>query len=118
VGLVSALGAKFLDKEGQTLKAGGGSLNALYTIELSDFDARVNACAVVVACDVSNPLTGENGASLVYGPQKGGNSETVTLLDRNLAHYANVLRATLDRDVEWLPGAGAAGGTGAALMAF
>lgn len=118
VGMVSALGAKFLDKEGQILKAGGGSLNELYAIDLTDFDTRLNACEVVVACDVSNPLTGEHGASLIYGFQKGGDNETVTLLDRNLAHYANVLRATFDRDVEWLPGAGAAGGTGAALMAF
>ncbi|RAJ12495.1 glycerate kinase [Arenibacter echinorum] len=118
VGMVRALGAKFLDDKGQEIPEGGGSLDRLKSIDLSNFDKRIENCEVIVACDVSNPLTGANGASMVYGAQKGGSSEDLEILDRNLTHYANKIKAALAIDVSQIPGAGAAGGTGAGLMAF
>jgi|TARA_R110000744_G_scaffold94112_1_gene181687 glycerate kinase len=118
VGMVSALGAKFLDDKGEEIPEGGGSLNRLKNIDLSNFDKRIENCEVIVACDVSNPLTGANGASMVYGGQKGGSTEDLEFLDRNLTHYANKIKTALAVDVSQIPGAGAAGGTGAGLMAF
>jgi len=117
-GMVRALGAKFLNEDGEEIKEGGGNLNELYTIDLSNFDKRIQNCEVVVACDVSNPLTGVNGASMVYGGQKGGSHQGLELLDNNLGHYARIIKATLQLDISDIPGAGAAGGTGAGLMAF
>tara|TARA_R100001369_G_scaffold92277_3_gene136550 strand:+ start:341 stop:1543 length:1203 start_codon:yes stop_codon:yes gene_type:complete len=117
-GMVRALGAKFLNEAGDEINDGGGNLNELFTIDLSDFDKRIQKCEVIVACDVSNPLTGINGASFVYGYQKGGNQQDLKILDSNLAHYARIIKSTLDLDVSDMPGAGAAGGTGAGLMAF
>ncbi|MCK0145424.1 glycerate kinase [Arenibacter sp. F26102] len=117
-GMIRALGAKFLNDKGKEINEGGGSLNELHTIDLSNFDNKIQHCEVVVACDVSNPLTGINGASMVYGEQKGGNKEDLELLDGNLAHYANIIKTTLGLDISDIPGAGAAGGTGAGLMAF
>ncbi|MCM4153099.1 glycerate kinase [Arenibacter sp. N53] len=117
-GMIRALGAKFLNDKGEEIKDGGGSLNELHTIDLSNFDKRIQYCEVIVACDVSNPLTGLNGASMVYGGQKGGNSEDLELLDSNLAHYAQIIKATVGIDISDIPGSGAAGGTGGGLMAF
>ena len=116
--MIRALGAKFLNDKGEEIKEGGGSLNELHTIDLSNFDKRIQNCEVIVACDVSNPLTGIKGASMVYGGQKGGNNEDLELLDRNLVHYAQIVKATVGIDISEIPGAGAAGGTGAGLMAF
>lgn len=118
VGMVRALGAKFLDDQGEEILEGGGSLGGLTTIDLSNFDDRIQNCEVIVACDVSNPLSGANGASMVYGGQKGGSMEDLEFLDRNLAHYATKIKATIGIDVAQIPGAGAAGGTGAGLLAF
>ncbi|MBU2907357.1 glycerate kinase [Arenibacter algicola] len=117
-GMVRALGATFLDDNGEEIPEGGGSLERLKSIDLSNFDKRIQNCEVIVACDVSNPLTGANGASMVYGGQKGGSKQDLEFLDSNLAHYANKIKATLNIDVSEIPGAGAAGGTGAGLMAF
>ncbi len=117
-GMARALGAKFLNKKGEELNEGGGSLNELNNIDLSNFDDRLSRCEVVVACDVSNPLTGPNGASMVYGGQKGGSHEDLLKLDKNLAHLAAIIRSELQIDIAETPGAGAAGGIGAALMAF
>ena len=117
-GMVRALGAKFLDDKGEEIPEGGGGLERLKTLDLSNFDKRIQNCEVVVACDVSNPLTGENGASMVYGGQKGGSKQDLEFLDSNLAHYANSIKANLGIDISRIPGAGAAGGTGAGLMAF
>ena len=117
-GMARALGAKFLNKKGEELKEGGGSLNELNNIDLSNFDDRLSRCEVVVACDVSNPLTGPNGASMVYGGQKGGSHEDLLKLDKNLAHLAAIIKSELQIDIAETPGAGAAGGIGAALMAF
>ena len=117
-GVIQALGGKLLDKQGDELAFGGGELGKISTIDLSNFDARLKEVIVEVACDVSNPLCGENGASNVYGPQKGATREMISVLDDNLRHYADVIKRELDKDVLDVPGAGAAGGLGAGLMAF
>lgn len=117
-GVIQALGGKLLDKQGDELAFGGGELGKISTIDLSNFDARLKEVTVEVACDVSNPLCGENGASNVYGPQKGATREMVSVLDDNLRHYADIIKRELDKDVLDVPGAGAAGGLGAGLMAF
>ena len=118
VGLVKALGGKFLNSKGEELTDGGGILGQLYRIDISKLDKRISDCEILVACDVSNPLIGPNGASWVYGKQKGGSNEDLELLDKNLSHYAAVIKRDLGIDISGVPGSGAAGGTGAALMAF
>ena len=115
-GMAKALGAKFLDKNGQELLPGGGQLSQLCEIDLSGFEK--NLPEIVVACDVSNPLTGPNGASVIYGPQKGGTPEMVMQLDTSLKNFAEVIRKQLNTDIENIPGAGAAGGLGGGLIAF
>lgn len=117
-GMAVALGARFLDETGNDLELGGGALGRLARIDVSSLDPRVKECSVVVACDVDNPLCGPRGASAVYGPQKGATPEMVETLDANLAHCAEVLKRDLGKDVRDVPGAGAAGGLGAGLMAF
>lgn len=117
-GMVKALGARLLDSKEKLLKEGGGYLNELHTIDMSNFDERILQCELVVACDVRNPLIGENGASIVYGRQKGGKTKDLEQLDANLTHYAKCIDATIGIAVANIPGAGAAGGTGAALLAF
>ncbi|WP_037286534.1 glycerate kinase [Saccharibacillus sacchari] len=117
-GMAEALGAKFLDEKGQEIPRGGGGLARLSKIDTSGLDARLQGVEIVVACDVTNPLCGEHGASAVFGPQKGATPEMVQTLDANLAHYADVIAGQLDRDVRDVPGAGAAGGLGAGLLVF
>lgn len=117
-GVIQALGGKLLDKQGDELGFGGGELGKLHTIDLSNFDHRLKDIIVEVACDVSNPLCGEKGAASVYGPQKGATREMIAILDDNLKHYADVIRKQVGKDVLDIPGAGAAGGLGAGLMAF
>lgn len=117
-GVIQALGGKLLDRDGNELGFGGGELGKLHTIDLTDFDRRLKDVVVEVACDVNNPLCGEKGASNVFGPQKGATSEMITLLDNNLRHYANIIKEQIGMDVLEVPGAGAAGGLGAGLMAF
>ena len=117
-GMLEALGAKFYDKYGDELAFGGGALEKLEKIDLSNFDERLKDVNIEVACDVNNPLTGENGASYIFGPQKGATEEMVKHLDNSLKNYAKVIREQLGCDVENVPGAGAAGGLGAGLMAF
>ncbi len=117
-GMVQALGAKLTDATGKDVSPGGGSLLSLSNIDISGLDKRLQSCVINVACDVTNPLTGDNGASRIFGPQKGADEATIVELDRNLAHFAQAIKKHLRRDVENTPGAGAAGGMGAALMAF
>lgn len=117
-GMAEALGVKFLDEEGHTLPRGGGSLGKLATIDTSELDARLADVEIIVACDVTNPLCGETGASHVFGPQKGATPEMVLTLDANLANYAAVVKEQLGKDVRDIPGAGAAGGLGAGLLIF
>lgn len=117
-GMVQALGAKLCDADGTPIGFGGGSLTSLNHIDISGLDARLQTCSIRVACDVTNPLTGPSGASCIFGPQKGASAEMIVELDRNLAHYAEVIKKSLRVDVKAVPGSGAAGGMGAALMAF
>ncbi|WP_312282487.1 glycerate 2-kinase [Pseudescherichia sp.] len=117
-GMVQALGAKLCDANGTEIGHGGGSLMSLNTIDISGLDPRLASCTLRVACDVTNPLTGEQGASRIFGPQKGATDAQIVELDNNLSHYADVIKKSLRVDVKEVPGAGAAGGMGAALMAF
>ncbi|MGT2934187.1 glycerate kinase family protein [Streptococcus catagoni] len=117
-GMAQALGACLRNHNGEEIGAGGGALGELASIDLSNFDQRILDREIVVACDVNNPLTGPSGASYVFGPQKGATKEMVVQLDKNLAHYAEIIRKDLQMDIENYPGAGAAGGLGAGLLAF
>ncbi len=117
-GMARALGAKFLDEKGEEIPQGGGYLNQLATIDVSEFDKRILDTEILVACDVKNPLTGPEGASHVFGPQKGATPEMVEALDEALKHYSEIIRRDLHKDIEMVPGAGAAGGLGAGLLAF
>lgn len=117
-GAIEALGAKFLDEEGREIGFGGGNLGKLKKIDLSNFDERLSKIEIEVACDVNNPLCGEKGASNVFGPQKGATKEMTLVLDNNLRHYADIIKEQCGKDVINIPGAGAAGGLGAGLLAF
>jgi glycerate kinase len=117
-GMAQALGARLLDASGRDLGPGGEALLDLASIDVTGLDASVREARVRVACDVDNPLTGPNGASAVYGPQKGATAQDVLVLDRALGRYADVIGRDLGVDVRDLPGAGAAGGLGAGLVAF
>jgi glycerate kinase len=117
-GVAQALGARLLDDAGQDLPAGGAALARLARIDVSGLDARLNQASVFAATDVFNPLCGPQGASAVYGPQKGATPEMVRELDAALAHYAAVTEQDLGVRVTDVAGAGAAGGLGAGLVAF
>jgi glycerate kinase len=117
-GMAQATGVRLLDARGRDIGRGGKALLDLATIDLRGLDRTVAAARFVVAVDVDNPLTGPLGASSVYGPQKGAAAEDVVLLDRALGHLAAVVGRDLGLDVRALPGAGAAGGLGAGLVAF
>ncbi|WP_264877934.1 glycerate kinase [Vibrio agarivorans] len=116
LGMAQALGIRMLDSDEKELGFGGGELARLNTIDLTNLDPRLAKVRLEVACDVDNPLCGPKGASQVFGPQKGATPEMVEVLDANLAHYAAVMKAQLEKDVIDMPGAGAAGGLGAALV--
>ena len=117
-GMLQALGYRLLDQCGRDIPRGGAGLSDLATIDISSADPRLHDCQFKVACDVTNPLTGPMGAAQVFGPQKGADAAMVALLDENLKHYARIVTQELGTDVEFVPGAGAAGGMGAALLAF
>jgi glycerate kinase len=116
--MAQALGVRLLDEEGRPLRPGGAALRDLVRIDATGLDPAVARVRFVVASDVDNPLTGPTGASAVYGPQKGATPEDVALLDGALGHFAAVIHRDLGVDVRTLPGAGAAGGLGAGLVAF
>ncbi len=117
-GMIKALGARLLDKDGNDLGYGGGCLGDIEAIDLSSMDERLKSCKIVAACDVDNPLIGHRGASHVFGPQKGADPEMVKILDKNLEHYAEVVERTTGTSIKDFPGAGAAGGLGGGLLAF
>lgn len=117
-GMAQALGAKLLDLAGNELKAGGGNLNDLDCINIKDLDPRLKNTEIILASDVTNPLTGPNGASQIFGPQKGATPEMVKTLDSNLRHFANIIKRDLGTDYENYSGAGAAGGLGFGLLSF
>jgi len=115
IGMISALGFKVLDEKGRPVGQGGGALAKIAMVDCSGADKRLKSVSIKVACDVTNPLLGPNGASAVFGPQKGADAEMVKILDDGLAKLADAwIRAGLAVDVSH-PGDGAAGGIGAAL---
>jgi len=116
-GMARALGYRFLDRDGRDLPEGGAALAQLHHLE-GQTDPRLIRPAVEVACDVRNPLLGPEGASAIYGPQKGATPQMVAELDAALARYADVIEDFVGRNVRDVPGAGAAGGLGAGLLAF
>lgn len=118
VGMMQGLGAAFLDQAGQELSPGGGALHQLASIDLTGLDPRLQSVRLEAACDVDNPLTGERGASAVFGPQKGADEEMVQVLDKNLAHFAQIAEKQFHVSLEDAAGAGAAGGLGASLLGF
>ena len=117
-GFAQSIGYRLLDREGNELQPGGGSLSRLDRIDAGNVDPRIHGIAIAVACDVDNPLCGARGASAVFGPQKGADPTMIAVLDRNLAHFAAMIARDLGHEVAEIPGAGAAGGLGAALIAF
>ena len=117
-GMAQALGVHLLDASGNELPLGGGALGRLARIDVRDLDPRIQATQVLIASDVTNPLTGKEGASAVFGPQKGATPGMVSILDQNLHHYAEIIKRDLHLGLEQRPGAGAAGGLGTGLMAF
>ena len=121
-GMAEALGVRFLKADGhpinKAIERGGGGLAEITSIDIEGIHSAISETDTVVACDVNNPLTGPDGASHVYGPQKGATPEMVKILDDNLAHFDDILTQTLGQSYDSIPGAGAAGGLGAGLMAF
>lgn len=117
-GMIQCLGGELLDNKGQQIVLGGGGLADLTYISLAKLNPQLKEVKIKVACDVDNPFTGATGASYIYGFQKGGTIEQVEQLDQNLIHFAHLIRHDLNKDIEFIAGAGAAGGLGGALMAF
>jgi glycerate kinase len=117
-GMLQALGARLLDKKGQQIGFGGAELARLVHINMSSIDQRLYESRFDIACDVRNPLTGKDGASAVFGPQKGASATMIAVLDRNLAHFARCLSRSIGRDFSSAAGSGAGGGIGLALMSL
>ncbi len=117
-GMAQAIGVRLRNQNHQEIKFGGGALDRLAEIDTSEVDPRINHLTILIASDVTNPLVGKNGASAVFGPQKGATPEMVQTLDQNLRHYADVIQKQTGKSLADYPGAGAAGGLGAGLLAF
>ncbi|MGO4939843.1 glycerate kinase [Fundicoccus sp. Sow4_D5] len=117
-GMAHALGIRFLDKNGNDLPPGGAALIDLATIDSSQVHPKLASANITIACDVNNPLCGFEGASAVFGPQKGATPAMVEELDQALFHYSEVIARTFDKHIRKFPGSGAAGGLGAGLLAF
>ena len=118
MGMLMALGVRFLDKDGKELEPVGKNLLNIAKIDTASLNRRVKTANFIVMCDVTNPLIGPNGATYVFGPQKGANAKQLKLLESGMKNYAAKIKETLGADVANLPGGGAAGGMGAALTAF
>lgn len=117
-GMAQALGAELNDEQGEPISPGGGELKRLAKIDIEGLDPRLKQVEIIAACDVSNSLIGPQGASYIYGPQKGATSSMIKQLDEALKHYSNVIERDLGIKVENIKGSGAAGGLGAGIMAF
>ncbi len=115
MGMLAALGARFFDENGETLTPCGAALARVARADLSGLLPALKALQIDVLCDVDNPLLGERGATAVYGPQKGVSPDMMPILENGMRHFADILEDTLGRDIASIPGAGAAGGVGAAL---
>jgi glycerate kinase len=117
-GMAQALGVSLKDNKGKEIGNGGGELARIQDVDITNIDPRLKDTEVVILSDVSNPLCGPNGASSIYGPQKGATPEMIKQLDNNLKHYALLIKEKLGLSIIDVPGAGAAGGLGAGLIAF
>lgn len=117
-GMAEAMGVRFLDLQNQPLRRGGAALVDLQTIDITNLDPRLAESEILLASDVTNPLIGDNGASTVFGPQKGASPAMVKQLDQALQNYAKILENQLAIEVADKPGSGAAGGLGAGFLAF
>lgn len=117
-GMLQALGARLLNEKGEEIGFGGFELSKLDRIDFSTLDKRLKNIEILVACDVTNPLTGKNGATYVFGQQKGGTKEMLEVLDNNLCHYSKIVKRDLNIEIDNIPGAGAAGGLGGGLLAL
>lgn len=115
IGMMQALGAVFTDAAGQPVPPVGGALASVAKADFSGLLPELRHTEITVICDVTNPLLGENGATWIYGPQKGATPEICEELEAGMAHFAQVAAAAAGRDIASFPGAGAAGGLGAAL---
>lgn len=118
IGMLKALGVRFLDENGEDAGEGGQALAKVARIDVSGMNQLLKECHIQVACDVNNPLCGENGSTYVYGPQKGVTEDMKKTLDEAMAHFARVTSETLENDYMNTPGAGAAGGLGYAFLAY
>lgn len=118
VGMLQALGVKFLDETNEEIALGGASLSKISKIDVSMMDRRIKDIEIKAACDVKNYLTGDNGASRVFAKQKGASEKDIVTLDENLKHYAGVVREQFGIEIDYVEGAGAAGGLGAAITGF
>ena len=118
IGMLKALGVRFLDEKGEDAGEGGQALAKVARIDVSGMNPLLKECHIQVACDVNNPLCGENGSTYVYGPQKGVTEDMKKTLDEAMAHFARVTSETLENDYMNTPGAGAAGGLGYAFLAY
>lgn len=118
IGMMSALGAVFTDAQGAPVKMGGIGLSSVHRIDLQRLDPRLKNVNIIAACDVTNPLTGPEGATRVFGRQKGASDDVLTLLEQGMQNYVQCIHRDCGKEVDSVPGAGAAGGVGAALLAF
>ena len=118
IGMLKALGVRFLDENGEDAGEGGQALAKVTQIDVSGLNPLLKECQIQVACDVNNPLCGENGSTYVYGPQKGVTEDMKKQLDEDMAHFAMVTSETLGNDYHDTPGAGAAGGLGFAFLSY
>jgi len=117
-GMAQALGFGLLNQKGKSIGAGGGSLADVYSINKTHVHTFLREAQITVACDVRNPLLGSSGATLVFGPQKCATPEMIKTLEKNMTHFAEILRQEFGINFAEIPGSGAAGGLGAGLMAF
>jgi glycerate 2-kinase len=117
-GCLQALGVRFLDETGTELRACGGNLRNIHSIDYSQLDARLENTEIIVASDVTNPLLGPNGAVYVFGPQKGIKEQELPIFEEYMSHYATVVNQTVQKDEINSPGSGAAGGFGFSLQSF
>lgn len=118
IGMLQALGFKFVDRHNKEVGLGGQELQNIYSMDISNVHPLIKDCVFKVACDVNNPLYGESGAAYIFAPQKGANEVMVKELDKGLKHFAQVAFHELNIDIHNIPGAGAAGGLGAAFAGF
>ncbi len=118
VGMLQALGFQFLDKQGDEVEPGAIGLKEIEKIDTQKVDPRLKECNFYIASDVNNPLCGENGASFIYGPQKGATLEMIENMDKWMQHYANIIKKYFPNANESLAGSGAAGGMGFAFYTF